>query len=258
MDTAPLLRLQAIDKRYPGGMQALAGLTLTVGAREFVALLGPSGCGKSTALRLIAGLEAAGSGSLAWAGALPTLGFVFQEPTLMPWATVSDNVFLPLRLQGRARAEAAPLIDRMLDRVGLSSFAAAYPRELSGGMKMRVSIARALVTRPGLLLMDEPFAALDELTRQQLGEDLLAIQAEQGFAVVFVTHSVHESTYLADRVLVMTPRPGRVAAEWRIDEPRPRGEAYRLSARYDAHRVAVSRALRDAMAVAAGEAGGHA
>lgn len=255
MDTAPpLLRLQALDKRYPGGTQALAGLTLEVGAREFVALLGPSGCGKSTALRLIAGLDRPDAGTLQWAGAMPTLGYVFQEPTLMPWATVADNVYLPLRLQGRARGEATAAIGTMLARVGLADFAGAYPRELSGGMKMRVSIARALVTRPGLLLMDEPFAALDELTRQQLGEDLLAIQAEQGFAVVFVTHSVHESAYLADRVLVMSPRPGRIAAEWRIDEPRPRGEAYRLSARYDAHRVAVSRALRDAMASASDHA----
>ncbi|WP_295645713.1 ABC transporter ATP-binding protein [uncultured Methylibium sp.] len=255
MDTAPpLLRLQALDKRYPGGTQALAGLTLEVGVREFVALLGPSGCGKSTVLRLIAGLERPDAGSLQWSGAVPTLGYVFQEPTLMPWATVADNVYLPLRLQGRTRGEAAAAIDAMLARVGLADFAHAYPRELSGGMKMRVSIARALVTRPGLLLMDEPFAALDELTRQQLGEDLLAIQAEQGFAVVFVTHSVHESAYLADRVLVMSPRPGRVAAESRIDEARPRGEAYRLSARYDAHRVAVSRALRDAMASASDHA----
>jgi NitT/TauT family transport system ATP-binding protein len=244
----PLLSLRRIGKRFPNGVQALDGLALDIGPREFISLLGPSGCGKSTALRVIAGLEAPSTGTLGWQGdAAPALGYVFQEPTLMPWATVADNVFLPLRLQGRSRAECAGAIAEALERVGLARFADAWPRELSGGMKMRVSIARALVTRPRLLLMDEPFAALDELTRLKLNDDLLAIQAEQGFAVVFVTHSVYESVYLADRVLVMAPSPGRLSAELAIDEPRPRLDAFRTSARYNTLCVAASAALRAAL-----------
>jgi len=207
-----LLSLAAVAKRFANGVEALRDLSFDIAAGEFVSLLGPSGCGKSTALRLIAGLLPPDSGTIAWPHGKPPIGFVFQDATLMPWANALANVRLPLDLQhvprnhGNERAAAA------LARVGLSDFAHAYPRELSGGMKMRVSIARALVARPRLLLLDEPFAALDEPSRAALNDDLLRLWREDDLTVIFVTHSVSESAYLSSRVLVMTPRPGRIAA----------------------------------------------
>jgi NitT/TauT family transport system ATP-binding protein len=251
---APLVSLRNVGKRFANGTLALQGMTLDCGEHDFISFLGPSGCGKSTALRLIAGLTRASSGELRWPAAQPRpsnrdreLGFVFQEPTLMPWARVFDNVWLPLKLAGVSRDAAAPVVKEALERVGLSRFAEVYPRELSGGMKMRVSIARALVTQPRLLLMDEPFAALDEMTRIKLNNDLLAIWREHRFSIIFVTHSVYESVYLSNRIVVMAPRPGRVVEEIRIDEPYPRGEAFRTSPRYNAHCSAVSQSLHGAL-----------
>ena len=249
---APLVRLRNVGKRFANGTLALQGMSLDIGAHDFISFLGPSGCGKSTALRLIAGLTRASSGEMAWTGSAAArtdrdLGFVFQEPTLMPWAKVFDNVWLPLKLAGMKRDAAAPVVQQVLEMVGLSRFADVYPRELSGGMKMRVSIARALVTHPRLLLMDEPFAALDEMTRIKLNNDLLAIWREHRFSVVFVTHSVYESVYLSNRIVVMAARPGRVIDEIRIDEPYPRGESFRTSSRYNAHCTAVSQSLHGAL-----------
>lgn len=245
----PLVVLRGVDKVFPNGVQALAKLDLAIGRHEFVSLLGPSGCGKSTALRLIAGLARVSRGRIEWPGGEEPdrIGFVFQEPTLLPWATVFDNVWLPLRLRGRRRREAAPEVEAALALVGLEAFARAYPRELSGGMKMRVSIARALVTRPRLLLMDEPFAALDEITRIKLNNDLLRLWGSQGWTVVFVTHSVYESVYLSSRVVVMAARPGRVVAEIAIDAPYPRDEAFRTSPVYNAYCREVSAELHRAM-----------
>jgi NitT/TauT family transport system ATP-binding protein len=208
-----LLTLTQVGKRFDNGTQALAGLSFRVAEGEFVSLLGPSGCGKSTALRLIAGLIAPDTGEIAWNGPRPELGFVFQEPTLMPWADALTNARLPLDLKHLPRAEANERAAQALARLGLKGFESAFPRELSGGMKMRVSIARALASKPGLLLMDEPFAALDEITRTGLNDDLLALAKEDGITVIFVTHSVMESAYLSSRVLVMSPRPGRITAE---------------------------------------------
>ncbi len=242
--------MEGVAKTFANGTVALDGLSLSVRAGSFTSLLGPSGCGKSTALRLMAGLGEATSGSirLAVETARRDIGFVFQEPTLMPWGTVFDNVFLPLRLAGRSRREARAGIERALDLVGLAGFADAYPRELSGGMRMRASIARALVTGPRLLLMDEPFAALDEITRFKLNDDLLALWRSEGWTVVFVTHSVFESVYLSDRILVMTPRPGRIAAEIAVDAPYPRSETgFRTSDAYNRHCRAVSARLAEAM-----------
>src|SRR3954462_6257066 len=214
--SAPIVSLRGVGKLFGTGLLALDGLDLDVRDGEFLSLLGPSGCGKSTALRIIAGLSEPSRGTVTWrdgADARRGIGFVFQEPTLMPWTTVFGNVFLPLKLAGADRAAAAPRIMETLDRVGLADFAQAYPRALSGGMRMRVSIARALVTRPRLLLMDEPFAALDEITRFRLNNDLLARGEGEGFPVVFVTHSVFESVYPARRIAVMAARPGRIEAE---------------------------------------------
>jgi NitT/TauT family transport system ATP-binding protein len=208
-----LLSLSQVSKRFPNDTQALRDLSFQVADGEFVSLLGPSGCGKSTALRLAAGLLEPDSGSIAWPAGKPEIGFVFQEPTLMPWANALANARLPLDLKRVARADADAQAVAALARVGLKGFEHAYPRELSGGMKMRVSIARALASRPKLLLLDEPFAALDEITRNALGDDLLRLWREDGLTVLFVTHSVGESSYLSQRVLVMTPRPGRVAAD---------------------------------------------
>jgi NitT/TauT family transport system ATP-binding protein len=237
-----------VTKTYANGVAALGPIDLGVRRGEFVSLLGPSGCGKSTALRIIAGLIAPTSGSLDVAGATSlaskrrSIGFVFQEPTLMPWATVRDNVFLPLRLMRESRAGAGARIDNVLANVGLSDFADVYPRQLSGGMKMRVSLARALVTDPELLLMDEPFAALDEITRFKLNNDLLELWGRLRKTVIFVTHSVFESVYLSQRVIVMTPRPGRISAEFVIEETE-RSEEFRTSAAYAAHCRDVSQAL---------------
>jgi NitT/TauT family transport system ATP-binding protein len=250
----PVVALDGVGKTFANGMVALERLDLAVHAGEFVSLLGPSGCGKSTALRIIAGLSAPSRGRVAWAdGGAPDartvgahrIGFVFQEPTLMPWATVSANVRLPLRLAGLT-ADAPARIDAALARVGLAGFAQSYPRELSGGMKMRASIARALVTEPALLLMDEPFAALDEITRFRLNNDLLALWADLGKTVIFVTHSVFESVYLSQRVIVMRARPGRISAEFRIDAPEPRNEDFRTSADYAGFCRKVSAALMPA------------
>src|SRR5215211_6109650 len=210
--TAALVSIRGVGKTFANGTTALAGLDLDIRPGEFVSLLGPSGCGKSTALRILAGLADPSAGRVEWPGSSGVdhrgeIGFVFQEPTLMPWANAGDNVWLPLRLRGVSRREAAPRIDEALALVGLSAFRAAYPRELSGGMKMRVSIARALSLKPKLLLMDEPFAALDEITRFKLNDDLLALQNDLRCTIVFVTHSVYESAYLSSRIAIMSPRP---------------------------------------------------
>lgn len=243
-----LAQLRAVSKRFASGTLALDGLDLDIRAGEFLSLLGPSGCGKSTALRILAGLIEPSSGSISWRdGARASAGFVFQEPTLMPWASVLDNVWLPLRLQGFSRADARQDIENALQLVGLENFAAAYPRELSGGMKMRVSIARALVQRPSLLLLDEPFAALDEITRLKLNDDLLRIRAELDATIVFVTHSVFESVYLSDRIAVFSARPGRIIETIHVDAEGARNADFRLSQDYARHCRAASAALHKAM-----------
>ncbi len=252
--STPLVALRGVSKTFPTGTRALAGLDLEVHAGEFLALLGPSGCGKSTALRIIAGLSEPTEGAVEWtAAAAPAgnenrIGFVFQEPTLMPWANVFNNVLLPLNLHGAPAPQAAERVDAVLGRVGLQQFGRAYPRELSGGMRMRVSIARALVTEPQLLLMDEPFAALDEITRFKLNDDLLQMWQGLRTTVVFVTHSVFESVYLSNRVVVMGARPGRVITELAIDAPYPREQNFRTSSEYAAFCRQASAALAEAMA----------
>ena len=245
-----LVRLSRVDKVFANGTAALQGLDLAVGRQEFLSLLGPSGCGKSTALRIVAGLGRPTHGAIVWARGAEArdLGFVFQEPTLMPWANVARNVALPLELKGAAPNEIGARAAQAIAMVGLGGFERAHPRALSGGMKMRASIARALVTRPALLLMDEPFAALDEITRLKLNDDLLALWAGQKWTVLFVTHSVYESVYLSSRVVVMSPRPGRVVADIAIDAPYPRDESFRRSHQYGALCAEVSAALRQAMA----------
>lgn len=249
----PVLTLSGVDKVFNGDVVALKDLNLTINQGDFMSLLGPSGCGKSTALRIIADLLHPTRGSVTWAGAHDTgdLGVVFQEPTLMPWATVAENVFLPYRLRGKSYSAVKDEVLEALKLVGLDKFQNAYPRELSGGMKMRVSIARAMVTRPRLILMDEPFAALDEITRFKLNNDLLALKDKIDCTVIFVTHSVFESVFLSDRIVVMAARPGRVLREVQVDAPYPRTEDFRTSAKYAAHCRAASDALHEAMGVAA-------
>jgi NitT/TauT family transport system ATP-binding protein len=252
--SAPLIVLRDVGKTFANGTRALAGLDLEVRPGEFLALLGPSGCGKSTVLRIIAGLSQPTEGAVEWppaaapAASGSRIGFVFQEPTLMPWATVFDNVLLPLKLNGVAADRARAAVDAALDRVGLTTFGRDYPRELSGGMRMRVSIARALVTEPQLLLMDEPFAALDEITRFKLNDDLLQMWRALRTTIIFVTHSVFESVYLSSRVAVMAPRPGRVFSEVAVDAPYPRDQHFRTSAEYAVFCRRTSEALAQAMA----------
>lgn len=253
-----IVALHDVGKVFGNAVVALDSVDLRIRKGEFVSLLGPSGCGKSTALRIIAGLSEPTCGGVKWAGGeefarvQDAIGFVFQEPTLMPWANVAGNVHLPLRLKGLDREHTTLRLSEALARVGLADFAQAYPRELSGGMKMRVSIARALVTRPKLLLMDEPFAALDEITRFNLNNDLLALWPETVETAVFVTHSVFESVYLSSRIVVMTPRPGRIFTEIAIDAPYPRGEKFRTSSEYAGFCRTVSQALGAAITAGGG------
>lgn len=251
----PLLGLRGVGKVFSNGVTALDDVDLTIRQGDFLSLLGPSGCGKSTALRIIAGLSMPTSGGLDWRGGSfdrAGIGFVFQEPTLLPWASVFDNVWLPLRLRGVSKTRAAPAVMDMLARVHLDGFAEAVPRELSGGMKMRVSIARAMVTKPRLLLMDEPFAALDEITRFRLNNDLLELWQDERFTAIFVTHSVFESAFLSSRIVVMAARPGRVFEELAVDAPYPRDEAFRTSPDY----AALCRQASDALSAAMHANGG--
>jgi NitT/TauT family transport system ATP-binding protein len=245
-----LVSLGEITKIFSNGVTALAGFDLDVFAGEFVSLLGPSGCGKSTVLRLIADLAQPTGGSVTWPGSTGDdhrgeIGFVFQDPTLMPWANVADNVWLPLRLRGVSKRDARDRIAESLALVGLSDFAKAYPRELSGGMRMRVSIARALSLKPRLLLMDEPFAALDEIARFRLNDDLLRLQGDLRCTIVFVTHSVYESAYLSSRIAVMSSRPGRIVADISGEAPGPRSKEFRTSARYAELCAQISQVLLD-------------
>ena len=256
--SAPLLKLEAVRKEFANGVAALAGVGLTVEPGEFVALLGPSGCGKSTLLRLVAGLAEPTAGRVVWGdvrdsgtgGRRGQIGFVFQEPTLMPWATVFDNVYLPLRLAGIGRGDAEPRITELLGQLGLGEFAGAYPRQLSGGMRMRVSIARALATEPDILLLDEPFAALDEITRFKLNEDLLRLWRARKLTVLFVTHSVFESVFLSGRVVVMSARPGRIVADLPVPLPAVRDARLRTTAEFGE----VCRQVSDRLGIASGAA----
>jgi NitT/TauT family transport system ATP-binding protein len=248
----------AAEKTYPNGTRALLPVNLSVLAGEFVTLLGPSGCGKSTLLKMAAGLLAPSAGQVRLWGASVAeveasghrLGFVFQEATLMPWARVQANVRLPLDLARVPRSESVPRVRRALQRVGLERFEHSLPRELSGGMQMRVSIARSLVTGPQLLLMDEPFGALDEITRNRLDSDLLALWQAERLTVVFVTHSIHEAVFLSQRVVVMAARPGRIVEEFTIDEPYPRAPAFRVSTTFSRH----AERLQDSLLRASAEA----
>ena len=268
----PLIEMRDVSKRFGSGTVAVDGLSLAIRDGEFVSLLGPSGCGKSTVLRMMAGLLAPSAGTITLDGRAPggagdagrntarnparnitqNIGFVFQDATLMPWATVFDNVWLPLRLKGAGKAAARADVEASLASVGLLESAAAYPRELSGGMKMRVSIARAMVVKPRLLLMDEPFAALDEMTRFKLNNDVLALWEAQKLTVVFVTHSVFESVYLSSRVVVMGARPGCAVDEIDLSDAWPRAEQYRTTAEYATRCRIVSEALAETMDHATG------
>lgn len=244
----PLVRVRDVSRVFANGVEALGGASLDIGAGEFLSVLGPSGCGKSTLLRLIAGLAEPSAGTIDWPKGRPDIGFVFQEPTLMPWTTALGNVALPLKLRGVAGSEREARAAEALAGVGLKGFEKSYPRELSGGMKMRVSIARALVTAPKLLLMDEPFAALDEITRRKLNTDLLELWERTRFTAVFVTHSVFESVFLSQRIAVMSARPGRVRSELAIPAPYPRTETFGTSAEYAALCRLASAQLSEAMA----------
>lgn len=249
--TTPLLRLKGVGKSFAAGPPAVDAVNLEIEQGQFVSLLGPSGCGKTTLLRMMAGLTGPTNGTIEWHGAKPgsrpDIGFVFQDATLMPWASALANVTLPLKLKGVARGEAETRAMTALERVGLADFARAYPRELSGGMKMRVSIARALVTEPRILLMDEPFAALDEITRHRLNDDLLKLWQSAHFTAVFVTHSVFESAYLSQRIVVMAAHPGRIVADLATGNAVPRLPDFRTSPEYGALCRGVSARLEAAM-----------
>jgi NitT/TauT family transport system ATP-binding protein len=253
-DQTPVVELLSAEKIFDNGVRGLDPVSLSIRPGEFVSLIGPSGCGKSTLLMLIAHLYEPSDGRINWwRGGFDRVGepgrrlaFVFQEPTLMPWATVAANVHLPLDLAGVRGKDAEARVAASLAQVELARRGRAYPRQLSGGMRMRVSIARALVTNPDLLLMDEPFGALDEFTRNRLDEDLLTLSWERRLTTVFVTHSIYEAVFLSSRVIVMAANPGRIFAEYVIDEPQPRGEAFRLSDRFAARCRDLSKLLNDA------------
>jgi NitT/TauT family transport system ATP-binding protein len=242
-DRPPAVEVLSAEKVFANGTRALAPIDLTIADGEFLTLIGPSGCGKSTLLKLIANLIEPSDGRLLWwRGEFGQVGqdgrrfaFVFQEPTLMPWARVDANVRLPLELANIANAKAAPVVAEAIERVGLSKFARHFPRQLSGGMKMRVSIARALVTNPNLLLMDEPFGALDEFTRNKLDDDLIRLWWERKLTTVFVTHSIYEAVFLSTRIIVMAANPGRIFRTMTIDQPQPRDQGFRDSPQFAAY-----------------------
>jgi len=242
-DRPPAVEVLSAEKVFANGTRALAPIDLTIAEGEFLTLIGPSGCGKSTLLKLIANLIQPSDGRILWwRGDFGQVGqdgrrlaFVFQEPTLMPWARVDTNVRLPLDLADVPRGKADPRVSDAIARVGLSAFARHYPRQLSGGMKMRVSIARALATDPNLLLMDEPFGALDEFTRNKLDDDLIKLWWERKLTTVFVTHSIYEAVFLSTRIVVLAANPGRIFRTMTIDEPQPRSQDFRDSARFAAY-----------------------
>jgi NitT/TauT family transport system ATP-binding protein len=246
MTPNPAIHLSNVSKIYANGTIALQDLNLDIDEAQFVSLVGPSGCGKSTVLRLIAGLGKMNSGSIYWGTPSHKLAFVFQEAALMPWATVQDNIHLPLKLAGLAKRTADAAVAEAIELVDLKGFEQSYPRELSGGMKMRVSIARALVTKPEILLMDEPFGALDEMTRSRLNSDLLDLWSQKQWTVVFVTHNIYEAVYLSNRVIVMAARPGRVVADVAIEAPYPRNEDFRTSSMFNEYCREISYALSGA------------
>jgi len=245
----PEIALQGVSKRYRNAAVALEGISLSVERGEFVTFLGPSGCGKSTLLKLVSGLSPVSEGHVRVNGMTPEnarelVSFIFQDATLLPWRTVEHNVGLGLELEHAAREARKERVARMLELVSLSHVARRFPRQLSGGMKMRASIARALVSRPRILLMDEPFAALDEMTRDRLNEELLRLYSEQKWTVLFVTHSVAEAVFLAARVVVLASHPGRVAHEIKVDLPWPRTAETRESKAYEEQVTQASRLLR--------------
>jgi NitT/TauT family transport system ATP-binding protein len=250
---APVVEILSADKVFPNGTRALAPIDLTIAAGEFLTLIGPSGCGKSTLLKLIANLIEPSDGRILWwSGAFERVGssgrslaFVFQDPTLMPWARVEANVRLPLDLARMPKAESSKRVAEALSRVSLDGAAWQYPRQLSGGMKMRVSIARSLATEPDLLLMDEPFGALDEFTRNRLDADLVRLWWERKLTTVFVTHSIYEAVFLSTRVVVMGAQPGRICKVMTIDEPHPRDETFRNSTRFAEYCRALSTSLTE-------------
>jgi NitT/TauT family transport system ATP-binding protein len=236
-DSPPVVELRDVDKRYGEGPLILDKVGFAAERGDFITLIGPSGCGKSTILKLISGLSPISSGRIVVEGAEPSgalekLAFVFQEPTLLPWLTVSRNVELPLRLHGTGASKRGDVARRSLELVGLADRMDYYPRQLSGGQKMRVSIARALSVSPRILLLDEPFGALDEMTRDHLNEELLGIRQQLAWTAFFVTHSVAEAVFLSNRILVMSANPGRVHTELRVDLPYPRTEETRQSTAY--------------------------
>ncbi len=245
----PAIEVLSAEKIYSNGTRALLPVNLTINQGEFITLLGPSGCGKSTLLKMVAGLggaqrRQADAVAARQPGKGPASALVrLPEATLMPWSSVRNNVRLPLDLAGVPRAEGNTRVSEVLELVGLGKFADVLPRELSGGMQMRVSIARGLVTRPKLLLMDEPFGALDEITRNKLDSDLLRLWQEQNLTVVFVTHSIHEAVFLSQRVIMMAARPGRVVEDIAIREPFPRSEAFRVSPAFSLY----ARQLQDSL-----------
>ncbi len=248
---SPLIELTGVTKHFRSGAQVLSNVSLTVYPGEFVSLIGPSGCGKSTILRLAAGLDTPSSGIVRSPAlntrAQGTTSFVFQEATLMPWTSVFNNVWLPLRLQGLNRDESLARVSQALKSVGLEDFAQAYPAQLSGGMKMRASIARALITEPKILLMDEPFAALDDLSRYRLNDDLLRWQQDTSISTLFVTHNIAEAVFLSKRILVMGARPGRIVHDVAIDAPYPRSPSFRESSDFLSYCRALSSALRQSV-----------
>ncbi|MCK1713389.1 MULTISPECIES: ABC transporter ATP-binding protein [unclassified Bradyrhizobium] len=242
-DRPPAVEVLSAEKVFANGARGLAPIDLSIADGEFLTLIGPSGCGKSTLLKLIANLIEPSDGRLLWWRSDFTqvgqegrrLAFVFQEPTLMPWARVEANVRLPLELANMPRAMADPKVADAIARVGLSAFNRHFPRQLSGGMKMRVSIARALVTSPNLLLMDEPFGALDEFTRNKLDDDLVNLSWERKLSTVFVTHSIYEAVFLSTRIIVMAANPGRIFRTMTIDHPQPRDQGFRDSPKFAAY-----------------------